>query len=957
MAITKVTNSLVATNAIQGTLIADNAITSVHIAQNQVTAVQIPDGSITSTQIAANSIDTAELVTGSIDTIHIGNDQVTTAKIADLNVTTGKIANNAITSAKIPDGSITETQLSSSATPTFGNITTTGSLRGPASFTIDPAAVGDNTGTVVIAGSLQVDGTTTTVNSTTLSVADKNIVIASGAADAAAANDAGLTVTGASATLLYKSSGDKWSFNKPLDITGNSTATNQIATTSVYSNNGVYYGASTLDLKDSSSASFLSFASNKNATFAGNISAAASASNSVPRYTFTGDTDTGLGYISANSIGLIAGGSRKFYINSTTAYFQNLSTGVVIDGNLHAGDGTDISMDSSANGQIEADGNGYQGAIALDGAAMHVYHNSASRNLVFGTNETARLTFGGSGGADFHSNNLTSVGTISSGAITSSGSVNATEVRVGNLVNNGTISANAVSGKQALTAKVANNGNSLFQGFNASDALITQITGTGALTHNGTISSGAITSSGNLLVNGIAAINKTAVASAVALTINSDASTTSSYGLEVCNATSNTRFLVDGVGNTTFYGSNNAVTARFTSDNLFRIGASGGTGQRLSINGHAQSDTMSEANAWLVAQANGGDGIAIGTKQTSPYATWIQSGYLDTLGTSNHYALALNPHGGNVGIGDSNPSATLDVVSTAQNVLDLETTNSDGPLLTFINNGAVRGYIGNAEGAMGQGTANLAIRAQGELVFGTNGNNERMRIASNGKVTLHGNAVDWNETTQGQATGTLHLDPGTNDDNKGSAITWGASDHSNGSVADAGIYVRSDGAYGTKMYISTTDSYASGSKTSIKIDQAGRVTMPRQPAFQAYLSSGQSITTTETTVAFNTENFDTGGNHANGVFTAPVAGVYNFGVNILLYPFTTGVVNARFYTNSSAGTVVQHGASNNSHTGLTMTANIVCAAGDEITFRISGSSLTSTNVYGGQAYWHGHLVG
>ena len=32
MAITKVTNSLVATNAIQGTLIADNAITSVHIA-------------------------------------------------------------------------------------------------------------------------------------------------------------------------------------------------------------------------------------------------------------------------------------------------------------------------------------------------------------------------------------------------------------------------------------------------------------------------------------------------------------------------------------------------------------------------------------------------------------------------------------------------------------------------------------------------------------------------------------------------------------------------------------------------------------------------------------------------------------------------------------------------------------------------------------------------------------
>ena len=91
---------------------------------------------------------------------------------------------------------------------------------------------------------------------------------------------------------------------------------------------------------------------------------------------------------------------------------------------------------------------------------------------------------------------------------------------------------------------------------------------------------------------------------------------------------------------------------------------------------------------------------------------------------------------GNVGIGTSSPSATLDVSSASQNVLDLETTNSDGPLLTFINNGTVRGYIGNAEGAMGLGTTNMAIRAQGELIIGTNGNNERMRIDSSGNVGI-----------------------------------------------------------------------------------------------------------------------------------------------------------------------------------------------------------------------------
>ena len=105
------------------------------------------------------------------------------------------------------------------------NATLSGYLRGPSTFTIDPATHGDNTGTLVVAGNLQVDGTTTTINSTTLTVDDLNVVVASGAADAAAANGAGLTVDGASATFNYASSGDKWTMNKPLDVTGTVNAT------------------------------------------------------------------------------------------------------------------------------------------------------------------------------------------------------------------------------------------------------------------------------------------------------------------------------------------------------------------------------------------------------------------------------------------------------------------------------------------------------------------------------------------------------------------------------------------------------------------------------------------------------------------------------------------------------------------------------------------------------------
>ena len=121
----------------------------------------------------------------------------------------------------VNSGNITSTgNISSSATVSGANLTTTGYLRGPETFTIDPSAHGDNTGKVVIAGDLQVDGTTTTINSTTLTVDDKNIVLASGAADASAANGAGITVDGSNASISYNSTQDGWSFNKGISVTG-----------------------------------------------------------------------------------------------------------------------------------------------------------------------------------------------------------------------------------------------------------------------------------------------------------------------------------------------------------------------------------------------------------------------------------------------------------------------------------------------------------------------------------------------------------------------------------------------------------------------------------------------------------------------------------------------------------------------------------------------------------------
>ena len=126
------------------------------------------------------------------------------------------------------------------------NITLTGYLRGPSSFTIDPAAHGDDTGTLVVAGNLQVDGTTTTINSTTVEIADLNFKVAKDATSNAQANTGGFTVGGSNAELKYLSSGDKWTMNKTLSFADSLKTT--------YGNNDdlqIYHDGSNSIIKDS----------------------------------------------------------------------------------------------------------------------------------------------------------------------------------------------------------------------------------------------------------------------------------------------------------------------------------------------------------------------------------------------------------------------------------------------------------------------------------------------------------------------------------------------------------------------------------------------------------------------------------------------------------------------------------------------------------------------------------
>jgi hypothetical protein len=104
-----------------------------------------------------------------------------------------------------------------------------GTLKAPATFTIDPSTHGNATGKVIILGDLQVDGTTTTINSTTLEVDDKNIELSKGSANKEASDGAGISIdlgTDGEANLTYGATDDRFIIDKGLEIGANTIVGN-----------------------------------------------------------------------------------------------------------------------------------------------------------------------------------------------------------------------------------------------------------------------------------------------------------------------------------------------------------------------------------------------------------------------------------------------------------------------------------------------------------------------------------------------------------------------------------------------------------------------------------------------------------------------------------------------------------------------------------------------------------
>ena len=93
----------------------------------------------------------------------------------------------------------------------------------------------------------------------------------------------------------------------------------------------------------------------------------------------------------------------------------------------------------------------------------------------------------------------------------------------------------------------------------------------------------------------------------------------------------------------------------------------------------ASNDTISSTNLNVKFQGDGGNGLGFGTLTSSPFTSYIQSGYVADLSIAQ-YGLALNPNGGNVGIGTTTPGYKVSVAGVTPTMQLYDSTQKRGAL-------------------------------------------------------------------------------------------------------------------------------------------------------------------------------------------------------------------------------------------------------------------------------------
>jgi hypothetical protein len=345
-----------------------------------LTGVIATNGTITNLTGTAGTITTFDSTTSTITNGTITNLTGTAGTITTFDSTVGTITNLSATNINA-SGIVTAAQFVTGASGSAIGINTN-TISGPSTLILDPAGVGDNTGLVVIKGDLQIDGTTTTVNSTTVTVDDKNIVLGSGAVNDAAADGSGITIESGNGnkTFQFEDTGDNLGSSENLNVaTGKVYKVNN---TEVLSSTTLGSGVVNSSLTSVGTLTNLSVGNVNSSgiitatTFVGALTGTATSTTNIPN--LTGDitstnTVTTLATVNSNVGSFGSGGA----IPTITVNAKGLITGVTTTAVNPANDGT-LTLAVSGTG--------------LSGSASFTANQSGSSSFTVTSNATSANT-------------------------------------------------------------------------------------------------------------------------------------------------------------------------------------------------------------------------------------------------------------------------------------------------------------------------------------------------------------------------------------------------------------------------------------------------------------------------------------------------------------------------------------------------------------------------------------
>jgi hypothetical protein len=616
------------------------------------------------TSATTDAISTTWTLTDGVTSQNIsGGDTLTVTAGADITAVvsatdTLTIANTSTLDSVTGRGATTTNDIS------VGNITTSGYVRGPATFTIDPAAHGDDTGTVVIAGNLTVNGTTTTVNSETIALADNTIELNSNlGAGTAPSQNAGLLINRGSSTdveFRWNEGSDEW------EITNDGTNYYRLVTTE---DNFI---------ADLTAGTGISISHTPSAGSTATISTA-----NIPNSSLTNSSIVITDGVTPQTVDL---GETITFADGTDINVVMSATNTLTVNHNVAGANTTISAATNTFvDEITVTAQGHVTSVATSPINWNVSENYAFKTITDGANDAV---------ADSNADTFTVTGT---GDITAT--VNPTTDTL-------TISFNNSSGY--LTAE--------------SDTLDT-VTSRGATTTNNitvgtvvtdivqgrTFTASRLSFDYDSTLNGD---NSTQLESVAGMQLLFDTNNNDANSFMIGHGsndpdTASIYFVIDGTGNVGI-GTN---TPGYSLDVVrsgvasILIGSTGGATAQLILDGNSNGDGSGDDYASIIHDGTSGDLVFRN----------LESGNIRFQTNSNAERLTILDNG-NVGIGTTVPSTKLDVngdVTITDRIIHAGDTNTQirfpaNDVVSVETNGATRVYISNV--GMGLGTVNPQAR-------------------------------------------------------------------------------------------------------------------------------------------------------------------------------------------------------------------------------------------------------